>query len=442
MTRTSVFRGTAIAVAMAVCGGLLPAVLGGSTAAAQTATQSPPPPPPPTDAQERLRADYQTFLTGLEGAVNAAKANPTIAKNLAFGNADPGASLATAHQLVSQLNSTQLNELQSGLSAAPNWRQLTSKLSTSVAAFKAAPAVKAAGTFTDDCSSAGNAADGFEAAFIANEVQSALLAVTIAAPGVIALFFFDIPDPVKIVLAIAWGIANAIYLALAQVSTVSLDCSATAVSDGQTATFPTDPSVPGGFVSGSSQISITNLITAAGDTQTEITQVLNTVIAIDLKTTALLTATANLNVTLGGPSVPVGNDINTRSKATLEVLKTIQADVAVLMNTETVILGKADTEITKLADFQTLQLRMDIEANLTRNGSGTGPIALFQMPAANGGYLEVAKAIVVETITRETAVGHGNPKAAVDLATADQAFAKGQWKTAYNYYSKAYQDVR
>ncbi len=439
MTRTSVFRGTAIAVAMAVCGGLLPAVFGGSPAAAQTAAQSPPPPPPPTDAQERLRAEYQTFLTGLEGAVNAAKANPTIAKNLAFGNGDPATSLATAHQLVSQLNSTQLNELQSGLSAAPNWRLMTSKLSTSVAAFKAAPAVKAAGTFTDDCSSAGNAADGFEAAFIANEVQSALLAVTIAAPGVIALFFFDIPDPVKIVLAIAWGIANAIYLALAQVSTVSLDCSATVVSDGQTATFPTDPSVPGGFVSGSSQISITNLITAAGDTQTEITQVLNTVIAIDLKTTALLTATANLNVTLGGPG---GNDINTRSIATLEVLKTIQADVAVLMNTETVILGKADTEITKLADFQTLQLRMVIEANLTRNGSGTGPMGLFQLPAANGGYLEVAKAIVVETITRETAVGHGNPKAAVDFATADQAFAKGQWKTAYNYYSKAYQDVR
>ena len=33
-------------------------------------------------------------------------------------------------------------------------------------------------------------------------------------------------------------------------------------------------------------------------------------------------------------------------------------------------------------------------------------------------------------------------KVAVEQAPADEAFAKGQWKTAYNYYSKAYQDVR
>jgi hypothetical protein len=445
MRRPSVVRGTAVIVAVAMFGVLLPTSFGTAPASAQTTGTTPPPPPPPTAAQEALRTDYQGFLTGLEGAVNAAKGNPLIARNLSFGTADPAASIATARSLVAQLNSTQLDELRAGLSAAPTWQQMTSKLSTSVAAFQAAPSSKAGGTFTDDCASAGNAADGFEAAFIANEVQSALQAVMIAAPGVIALFFFDIPDPVKIVLAIAWGIANAIYLALAQVSAVSLDCAATAVSDTQTLTFPVDPANPGVIVAGSTEISIQNLIEAAGDTQTEITNVQNTIIAIGLKTDQALAAAAQLNVTLGGPTAPPGQDINARSTETQDDLKLLQANVKVLINTEGIVLGKADNEILKLSDFQTLQLRMDIEENLTRNGSGTGPVALFQLPATpggGGGYLEIAKAIVIETIAKETAVGHGNSKANVDLATANQAYANRQWKTAYNYYSKAYQDVR
>ena len=442
MRRPSLLRNTATLVAVTLLALLLPAQLAATPANAIDAQVTVPttaPPPPPTAAQEALRASYQAFLGGLENAVNAAKANPAIAKNLSFGNSDPIASLATAHQLVSQLTSTQLDELRTGLSTAPSWQQMATKLSTSVAAFKAAPAInpKAGGSFTNDCASAGSAPDGFEAAYIANQVQSALQAVMIAAPGVIALFFFDIPDPVKIVLAIAWGIANAIYLALSQVSAVSLDCAATAFGNTQSQTFPVNPTNPSVVVAGSSEISILNLIAAANGTQTEITNVQNTVKAIGLQSVTLTTNLAVLNATLV--------DINNRVTETQDDLKVLKTNLDVLLNTERIVLGKSDAEIVNLNTFQTLQLRMDIEENLTRNGAGTGPIALFALPATpggGGGYLDMAKTIVVDTITKETAVGRGNPKAASDLATANEAYANKQWKTAYNYYSKAYQDVR
>lgn len=450
MRRTSAIRRTATLVAVTMFGFFLPGHLLTGPASALDAQTAPPAPPPPTATQESLRAGYQTFLSGLENSVNAARANPLIARSLSFGSTDPATSIATAHQLVSQFNSTQLDELRAGLSTAPSWPQMSAKLSNSVAAFAPVPrrAVNSAGaSFTDDCASAGSAPAGFEAAFIANEVQSALQAVMIAAPGVIALFFFDIPDPVKIVLAIAWGIANAIYLALAQVSAVSLDCVTSGFSDTQASTFPVDPNNPGVVVPGSTEISILNLIQAAGDTQTEITNVQNTVIAIGHQTETLTAAAAALNTTLGGPTPAVNprTDINFRSTETQDDLKLLQANVAVLINTLTIVLTKSDAEIVKLSDFQTLQLRMDIEENLSRNGSGTGPVGLFQLPATpggGGGYLDVVKAIVIETIAKETAVGHGNAKANVDLTTANQAYAKQQWKTAYNYYSKAYQDVR
>ena len=440
MRHLTVIRRTATVVAVTMFGFLLPTYLATSPAFAVDAqVTAPPPPPPPTVAQEAVRANFQAFLAGLQSTVNAVKANPSVARNLASGGNDATASIASAQQLVAQFTSTQLDSLQGALTTSPSWQQAPGKLSASVAAFRPAtfgPLVPKdfAGAFTDSCASAGSAVDGFQNAYIANQVQSALQAVMIAAPGVIALFFFDIPDPVKIVLAIAWGIANGVYLALAKTAVIQTDCAATAFANTQTATLPTDPGNSGVFVAGSSEISILNLIAAAQGTQQEITNVQNTINAIGLQADTLISAAAALNTTLA--------DINGRVSETQTDLQLLKTYVDVLINTEGIDLTKADKEIVNLTTFQTLQLRMDIEENLTRNGAGTGPMALFQLPTAKGGYLEMTKAIVVETIAKETAVGHGNTKATVDLNTANTAFTSGQFKTAYDYYSKAYQDVR
>src|SRR6185437_417058 len=108
-----------------------------------------------------------------------------------------------------------------------------------------------------------------------------------------------------------------------------------------------------------------------------------------------------------------------------------------LRNTEVTILKKADTLIANLNTFKDLQLRMEMEQNLDSN-QGEGPIALFQLPAAFGGYLEVVKSVVTETLAKEAAVGNPSPKAMIYLTQANAAFTAGTYKTAYQLYRKAY----
>jgi hypothetical protein len=409
------------------------ALLIASTVPAMADTTPPPPPPPTTPAEEAVRASVQTMLTGLQGTINQVKANPLTAQGLASTGTDPSATITAAEQQVAQLNSTELDELQAGLSQDPSWPQAPASLNGAVAAFNPSGAKVAAkdfaGTFTDSCDSAGSAPAEFIATEVANEVQSAAQAAMFAVPGVVAIFFVDVPTGVKIALAIVWGVANAVYLALAQTLAVSTDCAATAFANGQISTLPTDPSNPSVNVPGSSEISILNLITAAQGTSTEITNVLNTVNAVNTQANTLVTAAAALNVTL--------NAINTQVNEVQADLKTLQTNVAILENTEVTILTKADTEIANLNSFQALQLQMDIEENLARNGLGSGPIGLYELPKQFGGYLETVQSIVTQYVALST-----SSQGKSDLATANSDFAAGQYKTAYFYYTKAYHDVR
>lgn len=431
--RPRVFTSIAIVTVVALFGATVPA-------SADTAP-TPPPAPPTTPAQEALRTDVETMLTGIQAVLMSVQANPSTAAGLAATSAgqDPTAMIAAGQAQVAQLDSTQLDRLQTGLAKDPNWRQMPAQLAASVAAFKpnttkGAASAKFPATFTDDCASAGDAPSEFIAAEIANEVQSAAQALMLASPGVIALFFFDIPTGIKIVFAVLWGVANAIYLALSQALAVSTDCAQTAFANSQISTLPVDPANPGVNVAGSSEISVQVLIVAAGNTSTEINNVLNTINAVEVQANGLTGQAATLSTTV--------NDIKIRVTEVQADLQLLQTNVAVLKNTEVTILGKADAEIVKLTAFQTRQLRMDIEENLTRNGPGTGAMGMFELPHANGGYLEDVRTIVSETISKETAVGNGNAKAAGDLLVANNAFTAHQWKTAYLYYTRAYQDVR
>jgi hypothetical protein len=123
----------------------------------------------------------------------------------------------------------------------------------------------------------------------------------------------------------------------------------------------------------------------------------------------------------------------------------------VLESTEVTVLNKANQEIVNLTTLQQLQLREEIEANLSRPSYMTGAVALFQLPGqaadgstyvpGSGGYLALVKTIAHDAVAKQTLVGHGSSSASEDLATADSAFTAGQYKKAYQYYSKAYLDV-
>ena len=83
-----------------------------------------------------------------------------------------------------------------------------------------------------------------------------------------------------------------------------------------------------------------------------------------------------------------------------------------------------------------LALRMQIEADLAEPDSHH--VALFQLPAAQDGYLELTREIVVDTIARMQAAGQSVGNAARHLASGDAAADAGSYKRAYDWYANAY----
>lgn len=82
-------------------------------------------------------------------------------------------------------------------------------------------------------------------------------------------------------------------------------------------------------------------------------------------------------------------------------------------------------------------LRMTIEQDLF--GQAGFRIALFQLPANVGGFIELARSIVDETLTRRGAAGVNVASALRDLQSGDAQYAAGNFKAAYGFFRSAYQ---
>ena len=384
------------------------------------------------------------MLNGLRGVVIQMRANPATAKSLSSTGTNLLPMIAAAKQEVARLDRTELGQLRASLNRDPNWQQAPRILSAAVAMAESQPAPKGAsgpgmlavttgsGTFTDDCASAGDPYLLVPGVLAANQVQSALQAAALSAPGVLAIApFIGAPTGIRLGLMVAWGVANGIYMALAQTLEVAVDCAETAFSNLQESTLSHDPANSGTVVPTSTQFSIDRLIAKAGDTQAAITAVKTTVDTVKTQADSVDTAVTALNNIL--------NDITDRVEEVQFGLQTLQTRVTILRNTEVTILKKADTLIVNLGTFEKLQLRMQIEQNLDKNDEA--PVGLFQLPAAFGGYLEFVKSIVTETLAKRAAVGNPSAQAMAFLVSANAAFAAGEYKTAYVNYRKAYGSV-
>jgi hypothetical protein len=398
-------------------------------------------------AGEQFRVKVERMLNGLRGVAIEMQANPATAKALSSTGTNLLPMIAAAEQEVAGLNRAELGQLRASLNRDPNWQQAPRILSAAVALAEppSAPKGKGAsgefglmavtsgtGTFTDDCASAGDPYLLVPGVLAANQVQSALQAAALAAPGVLAIApFIGAPTGVRLGLMVAWGIANGIYMALAQTLEVAVDCAETAFGNLQESTLSHDPANSGTVVPTSTQFSIDRLIAKAGDSQTKINAVQTTVQTVKTQTDSVDTSVTALNNIL--------DDITGRVEEVQTGLQTLQTRVDVLKNTEVTILKKADTLIANLGTLERLQLRMAIEQNLDKNDEA--PIALFQLPAAFGGHLEFVRTIVTETLAKRAAVGNPSAQATAFLNSANAAFAAGEFKTAYVNYRKAYGSV-
>jgi hypothetical protein len=98
------------------------------------------------------------------------------------------------------------------------------------------------------------------------------------------------------------------------------------------------------------------------------------------------------------------------------------------------IINNANANKNELRD---LILRTQIEADLAMADSAV-VVALYETPNANGGYLDLVKTIVTETLANVQAAGGSIGNAQGFLNSANAANAAGNFKTAYALYRKAY----
>jgi len=102
-------------------------------------------------------------------------------------------------------------------------------------------------------------------------------------------------------------------------------------------------------------------------------------------------------------------------------------------NTATIV---ATTDAAK-GELRDLVLRTQIEAELAATDT-TIVVALYETPTANGGYLNLVRTIVAQTIANIQAAGGSTGQAQSLLAQGDTFKNAGDFKRAYTYYQQAY----
>lgn len=107
-----------------------------------------------------------------------------------------------------------------------------------------------------------------------------------------------------------------------------------------------------------------------------------------------------------------------------------------ITNVQNTIITNANANATMLRD---LILRTQIEADLAST-DGSAFVALYLTPGAKGGYLELVRSIVAQTIAN---IGGANTaQANVLLAKGDVYKAAGDYRNAYSSYRQAYKKAQ
>jgi hypothetical protein len=143
---------------------------------------------------------------------------------------------------------------------------------------------------------------------------------------------------------------------------------------------------------------------------------------------------------LAGRMVAVDADISNRlANADTDLsqkLTAVDTDLNGHLNlVDTDVTTRASQIDSEISAFQALDLRLQIERALT-----TGQvIGLFEIPQSQGGFLELVRSIVVDTINKMLAAGLSVGTASKNLTNGDNARATGDFKTAFKAYATAYQ---
>lgn len=145
-------------------------------------------------------------------------------------------------------------------------------------------------------------------------------------------------------------------------------------------------------------------------------------------------ALTNLSTTQGANITTL---ITTNTNILQSLINSTSTTLQTLINTKSTELKNLVTTATDSA--RDLELRLQIEANLQANQNGA--LAVFQLPKANGGYLELARDIVNSAISSMLASGQSVGNASKYYNSAQADITSGKWKDAYRNLQSAYKEL-
>jgi hypothetical protein len=390
-------------------------------------------------SQKEFRASLDAYLQNLQGALTAASRNRQTRAVVAPRLKANVKAIAGAKSNLSKLSGTQLDAMEAILGLNPSWeeqpdvlrRNLSREFSAAPMAATATSSIVPGHGFLSNCSeNFGDARGLFYSTWAAAQAAGVANAVASSLPDEVSY------TPGLIVAGVAFGVANGLAIGLQDRLDRKLDCETAEFNKTLISAFPVLGT--GEYTRASSQASVDRLTLAAGDiddTLTLITGVINST------TAKLIVVINNLGLAKGNTDAIQETSIDLQARA-IDLLAAIgtptdgdpSGTAHGLANT---IDARQDTALTKTASLQTLSVRLEIEETLAE--APRSSLALFALPASQGGYLETVRDIVTTTIVRELEAGQRIIGGAQeDLAAGNDALAAGKYELAYQLYTSAY----
>ena len=358
--------------------------------------------------QAAFRQEFTTYLVQMQGVAMKVQATPQGRAAFRSIGFTPAKGFAQARAAVRTMTPEQLAVLQKSFSASPGWRTLPVTLGRLATRMQAKSGYSLKIT-PDDCPTAR------AAGITQTDVEIAADAALVAEGILLAVPTDLVSVLVRIAAVVVWAVPNATLRGFEHLNNIASACDD---ADHQAlVTQNLDVAVS----TRATQTSVNTLITNLSNLSTLVTQNLDVAVSTRASQTSVNTLLTNVN--------------------------NLQTSVTVFHNeftaNATVVNNKLDAANTKLDDLAitvsdqgALNLRIHIEDDLA--DPGNHPLALFEVPEANGGHLNLVRSIVADTIAKMQATGQGVGNAQAFLAAGDAAKAAGAYKSAYANYGKAY----
>jgi tetratricopeptide (TPR) repeat protein len=184
--------------------------------------------------------------------------------------------------------------------------------------------------------------------------------------------------------------------------------------------------------------SLSNLTNIVNDVSTKVTNISNTINDLGPKVDEIRNTVVQILPAIQNATAAIISNNNQNTATILNSLSSAKTEIINNTNAAKTEIINNDNANRKI--LEDLILRTQIEADLAEADSAT-PVALYLTPKANGGYLELVRDIVAQTINNIRNAGGSVGQAQSFFNQGEAQRAAGNFKAAYSYYRKAYKQA-